>query len=1008
MKKKSLIFIFISVFLLVLTSCKSNESETVTVFSGGESEYSIVISESASVEIKELADGLASLSGASPEILTDASSEKAFEILIGDTKRNVIPSLITELKEAASTQRFNYLIAERDGKLVILADRDEGYAYALDYIKETFISGDAFAIPKDYFAIKSVSWDIYYSSDRYYDKLIAEADKNRYEEGNDQFNNEMNRYDDNNGNAIMTVGQATEYYKQLAASFNTADFGTYTSSEFTSKNTYDAPTFYPGESHPRILFTENTIDTVRENLTASQNSSAYRKYLTLSSAPCDGKFKSLTGTMSENYDAGMAGQIEAKAFRYAMTGEKIYGYEAIYASKNAILTIDVPLTLSDACRRYGHLMYVVSCVYDWCYDLLTEKDKTELINGCVNILGKAQEIVRYKDSANKAPIAQGVYHGHGSEDQLLVDYLAFAIACFDEAPEIYELCAGRILNDYTEAQNYLYSSGSHGEGINYGVHRGMSTIVSNILFNKMSDGVEYPFSDALEEIAITMTYYIRPDDQPFRIGDLNENHTAYKWQGMGALSFYVGTLYDNDYLKSIAYKYLDNFTYFSNGTNSLSAIQFLAINDPEQSYIYEGTAPLTRTTGVGVMENGELVWPDRNIFARSANNDENAFALYMTMPDYYIAGHAHMECGSFQIFYKGILASDSGRYSSWGGDHHFGYTAQTVASNSLIIFNPNLVGTYDDYRTNLIYTGGQSIKNCTRLPTLLDDHITYPTAYNWCESLGTANVEKDGVYLYSYMGGDMTGAYDEETVDEVTRYMVAVATGYASAPLVFLTFDRITSDDASYHKAALIHTQEAPIITEDGFAIVTNTKNGNNGKMIVQTVGYDTKYDVIGGEGKEYWIAGVDENGNYSLADGYNMSTSVTLVEGSIAEYGWGRIEISPAEEALTNHMLTVMYVTDADNNSAPVKAENITSDNLSGAMIFGKAILFPTNEKLLKSESSFTLTKSGECFIAGVSAGTWTVTHGTETQMVTVAEGENLLTFTAKTAGAYTITPAN
>ncbi len=1008
MKKKSLILILLSVFLLVLVSCGSDEN--ITVFSNGETDYSIIIGSEASEEEKELAEALVSLSANYKEVETDEAPEVSKEIIIGGADRAVTAEFINELKSYAGTSVFHYMIAESDGKLVILADRDEGYIYALTYIKENYISGNNLTVPKDICEVKSVLWADYYASDLYYDRLTQAADKDRYEEGKDHFNNEMNRYEDINGNPIMTVKEAIEYYRQLAQNFNTSDFGEYSPVEFISKNSYGEPTFYPETSHPRIMFTENSIDTLRENLTAAQNSYAYRRYIALSDAPCDGKFQVLTSTMSENYDGGIVGQIEAKAFRYAMTGEEIYGYQAIYAAKNAMLTLDVPFTLSDACRRYGALMYVTACVYDWCYDLLSETDKLQLVNGCVNILGKAQEIVRYNsDPDNKAPIEQGVYHGHGSEDQLLVDYLAFAIACYDENPEIYDLCAGRILNDYTEAQNYIFASGSHGEGTNYGVHRGMATIVSNILFNRMTDGKEMPFSDALEDIAITATYYVRPDDQPFRIGDMNENNTGYKWEGLGAFCFYVGSLYENSYLKSVGYKYLDNFTYFSNYTASLSVVQFLAVNDPELSHIYEEELPLTHTTGIGTMPDGSPVWPDRNIFAKSANGDENAFALYMTMPDYYMAGHAHMECGSFQIFYKGILASDSGHYSTWGGDHHFGYATQTVASNSLIVFNPNLVGTYNDYRNTLVYTGGQSIKDCGRLPTKLEDHVSYPTSRNWCETLGTVNAELNGKYLYSYMGGDMTNAYDEETVDEVTRYMFAVATDDKACPLVFITFDRITSDDASFHKAALIHTQEEPTVTDDGFAIITNTKNGNSGKMIVQSVGYATNYDVIGGEGKEFWIAGVDKEGCYSLADGYNKPTNVKLVENSIAEYGWGRIEISPAEAEKTNHMLTVMYVTDSSNDSSPERAEQIASDKLSGAMIFDKAVLFPTNDKLLGDEASFTVTKSGECFVAGVAAGTWTVMKGnTAVATAEVADGANLLTFTAENAGTYTLVPQN
>lgn len=55
-----------------------------------------------------------------------------------------------------------------------------------------------------------------------------------------------------------------------------------------------------------------------------------------------------------------------------------------------------------------------------------------------------------------------------------------------------------------------------------------------------------------------------------------------------------------------------------------------------------------------------------------------------------------------------------------------------------------------------------------------------------------------------YIGCALRSVYDEETVDEVTRYMLAVATDDAARPLVFVTFDRITSDDALFRKSALI------------------------------------------------------------------------------------------------------------------------------------------------------------------------------------------------------------
>ena len=187
---------------------------------------------------------------------------------------------------------------------------------------------------------------------------------------------------------------------------------------------------------------------------------------------------------------------------------------------------------------------------------------------------------------------------------------------------------------------------------------------------------------------------------------------------------------------------------------------------------------------------------------------------------------------------------------------------------------------------------------------------------------------------------------------------------------------------------------EEPTITDDGFLIITNTKGTNNGKLIVQTL-TETEYRAIGGEGKEFWLS--DKLGN--------ADTDISDAATSFAEYGWGRVEISPKGENLTDHIITVMYVTDATNKAAPIKASDISSENLAGTQLLGKAILFPKNEKLLTEESSFALTSDGECFVTGLTAGTWSITRdGATVTTLTVEDGVNMLSFDA-TAGSYTLT---
>ena len=92
------------------------------------------------------------------------------------------------------------------------------------------------------------------------------------------------------------------------------------------------------------------------------------------------------------------------------------------------------------------------------------------------------------------------------------------------------------------------------------------------------------------------------------------------------------------------------------------------------------------------------------------------------------------------------------------------------------------------------------------------------------------------------------------------------------------------------------------------------------------------------------------------------------------------------------------MYVTDADNDAAPIEAQTISTDRLGGAVILGKALIFNKARESL-TDAAFDLVTEGEteCYVMGVSSGRWTVErpHG-QTTHVTVADGEGIISFTA------------
>ena len=445
-------------------------------------------------------------------------------------------------------------------------------------------------------------------------------------------------------------------------------------------------------------------------------------------------------------------------------------------------------------------------------------------------------------------------------------------------------------------------------------------------------------------------------------------------------------MFDDAKLKGFSFECYNDKTDFDRLMNNtyVSAVRYLILNNPdlEPENPFEGRDLVKMTN-----------FPGSAIFARSAWNDKNAPAVYMTMPEFYSASHSHAEAGSFQIYYKGMLASDSGYYTTHGIGHHAAYTRQTISSNSILVYNPGFIveGGWRDH----VYSGGQSLRqDITRIiaPYTLESAMKC-ASMNQLTLLGKAYGVEDGIYRFSYIAADMTKAYDEETVDEVTRHMLSAITDNDDYPMVFATFDRITAKRSHFKKTALLHSKTEPAVTDDGFVIITNTKDGNSGKLVAQSLVTPMDVRVFG-----------DRNGaEYTIQDTIFKPRSYNYDD---PDY---RIEFSPKSPFATDHILTVMYVTDAANDAPPIKAKEIRTDELFGASILGQVLLFGKDKGALSGKFSFNTEGDGELqySVAGVSSGKWTVlANGKQVITLDVSDEEGILYFSAP-AGEISVNKA-
>ena len=220
---------------------------------------------------------------------------------------------------------------------------------------------------------------------------------------------------------------------------------------------YSTPRVLPPKGvHPRILMTPTSLPHIKENLLHPEHKTAYETFLRSVEAVLE-----INGTFS--FEPKMLGVIHAKAAAYLLLDNAERGREAV----DIILRVLRDFYISprgDICRAYGAIMYAAACVYDWTYPLMSERERAEIVYLCQRNLAPYFEV-------GFPPEKQGMVTGHGSESQLLRDWLSLGIATYDEYPDIYLFVMGRIQDQAIAARNFYYRSYSHWQGSAYGTVR---------------------------------------------------------------------------------------------------------------------------------------------------------------------------------------------------------------------------------------------------------------------------------------------------------------------------------------------------------------------------------------------------------------------------------------------------------------------------------------------------------------------------------------------------------
>ncbi len=301
--------------------------------------------------------------------------------------------------------------------------------------------------------------------------------------------------------------------------------------------------------------------------------------------------------------------------------------------------------------------------------------------------------------------------------------------------------------------------------------------------------------------------------------------------------------------------------------------------------------------------------------------------LAFTNGDYF-GDHDHLDVNAFQIYRRGELAIDSGRYDDdWDFGQQpdkvvrsqlFNYYQRTIAHNTMTVHDPD-----EDFARGLVNEGGQRhLLWRGKNRNVPEDYAqgTFPSdegtgKCDWATNPG--RWERGDITAYSatpdfvHVRGDGAAAYAPKKVSAFVRDLLFVR------PRLVVVFDRVVSKSPAFEKAWLLHTVDEPRLAPDGAWFEVTEGEGRlfgvpllpDGRRLVK----------VGGPGNEFVSGGV----RYKAGPRSQLNPS-ELHYGEIP--GAWRVEERPVAAQAEDYFANVMLLTDRSSEERP-QIEEVVND---------------------------------------------------------------------------------
>lgn len=719
----------------------------------------------------------------------------------------------------------------------------------------------------------------------------------------------------------------------------------------SAEKLYPKPRFLPPSRHPRVLARPEDIDRMRRDFKAPENAVSAAMLKRLAASLKSGKLdpardRHRFGVFNERTLAA----IRCNAYLYLLYGDIATGEKAITALKEFLETYQLNMR-GTVTRNRGDLIYTMALVYDWCYFLLKPEDRKLFI-------ARTEEIAS-KMEIGCPPVKQkGNITGHAGEEQLLRDLMAFGIAAYDEKPTLYLVCAGRFFSQMERARNFFYPSGRHHQGCMYGPFRFQCDLYAGHLFRRM--GLREVYTPEIINMKNGFLYSRLPDGSFIPDGDHFLPRGRFMTNTEMLLLFYSFT--GDPEVKAEFYRNRGEIF------KRTSPLEFLLYNRTEIKPKEDPDRPLS------------CFFPDPlgGMIARSGwgmGKNADTAVVYMQGAGIRFGNHQHADAGSFQIYYKGALATDPGQYLGYGTPYDWTFTKGSASHNLLLI--------YDEKEQGHRFTGndgGQRRAGGLMEPETLD--ILLGGKYDSGKTLAGDFGPNRQLPLFSYLKSDLAVAYGPK-VKRYARSMVFVNAPLENAKGALVVYDDVETAKPEHRKIFITHTLMKPEWKSDrGRFEVENTLNFCSGRLECVPL-LPEKFKV-------------------------NVAPSVEFfgrtVEPPIPQDDTGKsskLEIMPEAQSSRDRFLTVFLFGDA-GTSFTLQPKRSADGEFFAADLGKFKVFFPAEPAGVKA-SSFTIKADadGQNMILTGLDGTYEISG---VGAFKVAPERGTLFFVAAKAGAYTV----